>query len=92
MLSDILYATVFSLFYNFVLAKGIFTYINGRYNISSNSGRKKLYFSLLGGMTVLVIGHAFSTFRKRVNVLDKKYYPVSRFIKYKALGVDFYKI
>jgi len=91
MIHDILYASIFTLFYNLILANSISILIEKSFSINRKNF-KKLYFSTIGLGTIFIIGYAFVKFNRRIEVLDRKYYPVSRFIKFKALGLDYTKI
>jgi len=75
-----------------VIAKGLFNFVQKRYNLNTISSKRKVYISIIGVATFSVIGYAYSTFKERVRVLDRKYFPIYRFIKYKELGVEFIKI
>jgi len=91
MINDILYASIFNLFYNFIFANSISTIFSKIFSIS-NKSYKFIYFSTLGFGTITIIGYGFNSFRKKIGILDRKYYPISRFIKFKALGIDYSKI
>ena len=85
-LNDILSASVFCLFYNVFFLKIVTSEFIRRLIFKDATSKKFYLFSLLYG-TIFICGCGYNRFSNKVNLLDKKYYPVKRLLKLKETAI-----